>query len=1529
MAKLQIDVEVMNKKIAGQFQDIKSKGGFKERAVDEKKAESLIQQLAEFEKHIPTTKEGIKTLVSSYRQLLDILEASAAVIDKLSPEIQKLTADLKEQKRAFNTILDKASDYAKSGKQYINGEEFGVIRKAFQGHSFNKDSFEMTDAELKRQLIKANIRDSKGKQITYSYSSFLKNREKGNIHPDDRKKAEQLFKEYGNAEQIGTKIKEWRNELEKFYQEFLAIEKKINISENKLEKEKGKAPYTANITGTRKDLEIAYNKQKELNEAEKASIETTNALTSKIQKQQTTLGKAFKQFTIYTFAIRAVKKAAQEAVKTIAELDKSLTEQAMVTGLTREQTYKLIGSYQELALQTGATTKEVAEVASEYMKQGHTVADSITLTRAAISAAKVARVSVGDSINYLTTALNGFRLSAEDAMLVSDKFAAVAAASATDYDELAIALSKVASQANLAGMSIDYTTALLTKGLETTREAPETMGTALKTIIARMRELTDYGRTLDDGMDVNNVESQLAYVGIALRNTNGELRSTEDVLDELGKKWDTLNTNQQAALAKALAGTRQQSRLIALMDGYERVTELQQISLDSAGATAAQADVYLQGIEASLNKINVAWEKIITGLTNSELITWLFDQIANALENINNIVSTTGGQIGLITAIGVAVSGIVAQKIIENDLARKQLKLSNQLLVNKNKELILEKQKTQEERKQTLLAEKGYHSKTLKNGETKWYKGKKKASLFEIDNLLAQDKQYADASAAIMKATNENLLLEKNKSLGLFKSAFGVINEHFDGMIGKIPGISKLTSALGIIPGIGTKIALAMGVAGAAIGGIYLLTKKFSTSIQDTSDRVKKISNEIFTLSKKQTELDTLLKKYNTINDKTIQNNADLKEKNKLLESAVDLLNEEEQAEYNSLISSKAKTEYLTTVYKKREEELEKKQQDRLREIQRLSKADLKKALTGNATEDLIIQDAVLASASTAFVKYTNEIIDLTEEERLAFKTLGHEILNNVDYLELMNYTSEEGAKRLIEQIKKAGLVTTTTGEQSQAFEVLTSDDALIVDRVKAYNQIFAGLDKQSQEAFAKAYNDIKDLAELNSKSLSIINELGWTNEDINKLTDSWKKIKKAGVNIDKKTFEEKVLSQLLPRLGSGENIQTILEDVFSAELGSFTKDSEEYNKAYNAFLNSYGNLVEKPILDIGQQTEKVMNTIGNIYSKAGKWNELSESDKTKFINDNPDLFAGSSGANLLEAFNSGNYVAIEKALSENEGLRKRIKELEKDVDRALEVELAKTEDARDYGYIKYLEEKKKWLEDKTNIYKVSLKEQLELENKQLNEYKKLLEKQKKTLVDSLNKRKEAYQKYFQDIERSEQLEDYEQRKADLEEKILRISSSGDSNSLESRRELEKELAALEKDHAKDARKQAQELMVQAIDQNLDDINKKFDEVLQNQKLLLETMKKDFGSNGSLVIDKMLMAAKKDMTDMQYRDFVNNFQRIFSPIVPAYDWEAAQNTTNQNNMYLNVNNKNVQLSDNEAQKLIDYIIKALAGKGGM
>lgn len=619
--KVTLQVELQNKleQTRGAISKLKEKGGFKDNSKAEQQIHSLIQELDSLAKITNPSLKNLSRVDALFNQLSEILLKVAHATSNTSKEFQALEKKLKQQQDAEEKLRKERSGIFKQGR-------------------INKDTgkYELFTKYQDEVVSQSGIKNKKGQAIK-TVGTFLKKfDENGNPVKDAFQNPEEAKKIYDSLKRTQQENETRLKELNQKLAEYKTLIEKTNV-ELAAQSKKEDSPLAGEIIQNKVDINRRVEEKKEQIHTAQDMKEATNAVegfTKTTDKQSSALGRAFKQFTLYAIAVRSAKTALREAVQTVKELDKYLTEQAMVTGLTREQTYGLVKEYQNLALQCGATTKEIASVATEYMKQGKTVQESLTLTKAAVSAAKVARVSVSDSVNYLTTALNGFRLSAEDAMRVSDKFAAVAASSATDYDELAIALSKVASQANLAGMSIDYTTALLTKGLETTREAPETMGTALKTIIARMRELSDYGETLEGDTDINNVESQLSYVGIALRDTNGELRSTQDVLDELGKKWDTLNKNQQAAMAKALAGTRQQSRLIAMMDDYERVIELQEISQRSAGATAAQAGIYLEGIEASMNKIQVAWEKIVVGLADSKVIIGALDFIANILDNI-------------------------------------------------------------------------------------------------------------------------------------------------------------------------------------------------------------------------------------------------------------------------------------------------------------------------------------------------------------------------------------------------------------------------------------------------------------------------------------------------------------------------------------------------------------------------------------------------------------------------------------------------------------------------------------------------------------------------------------------------------------------------------------------------------------------------------------------------------------------------------------------------------------------------------
>lgn len=288
-----------------------------------------------------------------------------------------------------------------------------------------------------------------------------------------------------------------------------------------------------------------------------------------------------------------------------------------------------------MAKEVGLTASEVAKLSIEFFRQGREARDALELTATAAKFARIAAIDVKEAANFLTAAINGFNLAASEATTIIDKFAALGAGAAASAAEIAIALSKVAPAAASAGVEVDTLMAFITKGIETTREAPENIGTAFKTIFARMRQLTDIGKTLEDGMDVNKVDNALKNIGVSLRNANGEFRDLDDVLIDVGGKWDSITRNQQAYVATTLAGTRQQTRLIALFEDFGRTLELIELSQNSAGTAAIQHDEYLQGMAASTIRLRSSFQELVTSFSDADIIIAFINSLNTAVELLN------------------------------------------------------------------------------------------------------------------------------------------------------------------------------------------------------------------------------------------------------------------------------------------------------------------------------------------------------------------------------------------------------------------------------------------------------------------------------------------------------------------------------------------------------------------------------------------------------------------------------------------------------------------------------------------------------------------------------------------------------------------------------------------------------------------------------------------------------------------------------------------------------------------------------
>jgi len=73
----------------------------------------------------------------------------------------------------------------------------------------------------------------------------------------------------------------------------------------------------------------------------------------------------------------------------------------------------------------------------------------------------------------------------------------------------------------------------------------------------------------------------MASLGFNVFDTNGKLKDTGDVIEEVGERWGTLSKEQQVYLAQVMGGTRQYSRLISLFDNWNMYSEMLNVSLNS------------------------------------------------------------------------------------------------------------------------------------------------------------------------------------------------------------------------------------------------------------------------------------------------------------------------------------------------------------------------------------------------------------------------------------------------------------------------------------------------------------------------------------------------------------------------------------------------------------------------------------------------------------------------------------------------------------------------------------------------------------------------------------------------------------------------------------------------------------------------------------------------------------------------------------------------------------------------------------
>lgn len=346
-------------------------------------------------------------------------------------------------------------------------------------------------------------------------------------------------------------------------------------------------------------------------------------------------------------AIQLFKRAVREAYESVTELDKAMTETAVVTDFSVGDMWDQLPEYTKMANDLGTTTLGAYETATLFYQQGLKTNEVMEVSVETMKMARIAGMDYVEATNMMTAALRGFNMeiSETSAQRVNDVYSELAKITASDTQEISTAMTKTASIAHNANMEFETTAAFLSQIIETTRESAETAGTAMKTIIARFTELKKNPNELvevdGEQVDANKIETALRSVGVALRDSNGEFRKLDDVFLDLAKRWDSLTVNQQRYVATMAAGSRQQSRFIAMMSDYDRTVELVNAAYNSAGSSQEQFEKTTESLESKINRLHNAWQEFTMNLSNSAIIKGAVDLLTGFL-NIINKITTVG-----------------------------------------------------------------------------------------------------------------------------------------------------------------------------------------------------------------------------------------------------------------------------------------------------------------------------------------------------------------------------------------------------------------------------------------------------------------------------------------------------------------------------------------------------------------------------------------------------------------------------------------------------------------------------------------------------------------------------------------------------------------------------------------------------------------------------------------------------------------------------------------------------------------------
>ena len=250
----------------------------------------------------------------------------------------------------------------------------------------------------------------------------------------------------------------------------------------------------------------------------------------------------------------AIGGVAAASVTVAANFEQQMSKVQAISGATAKDTDRLTESARQWGRDTKYSATEAGE-AFEYMAlAGWKTDDMLEGIGGILNLAAASAMHLGTASDIVTDYLTAFGLSAKDAGKFADEMAYAMSHSNTTTEALGEAYKNCAATAASMGYSVEETTAVLMTMANAGVKGGEA-GTALNAIMTRL------------ATDTKGCATELSKYGVEVYDAQGNMNSLSSILTGVRGVWNNLTDEQQANLAKTIAGTNQFSALQTIMSG--------------------------------------------------------------------------------------------------------------------------------------------------------------------------------------------------------------------------------------------------------------------------------------------------------------------------------------------------------------------------------------------------------------------------------------------------------------------------------------------------------------------------------------------------------------------------------------------------------------------------------------------------------------------------------------------------------------------------------------------------------------------------------------------------------------------------------------------------------------------------------------------------------------------------------------------------------------------------------------------------